>query len=205
MPGEDRRPGGGRQRGRITGMRPVVVVITGPVGAGKSTSMQALAELLAQRGESVAAIDLDSLRALWPENPDDPFHARLGLTNLGLIWPHFAERGARWLLLTDIVEHPDQRSVYEDAIPGALLVILRLNVPLDRVHERLRRRESGESLAWHLHRSGELHRMLTERGVGDIIVAVDDQDPPQVATLMLEEIERYQEKLSATQSPAAPW
>jgi hypothetical protein len=40
--------------------------------------------------------------------------------------------------------------------------------------------------------------MMTEHGVGDIIVAVDDQDPPQVATLMLEEIQRYQEKLTAT-------
>lgn len=185
-------------------MRPVVVVITGPVGAGKSTSMQALAELLAQRGESVAAIDLDSLRALWPENPDDPFHTRLGLTNLSATWPHFAERGARWLLLTDIVEHPDQRSDYEGAIPGALTVILRLDVPLDRVHERLRRRESGESLAWHLHRSDELHQIMTERGVGDIIIAVDDQAPPQVATLMLEQIHRHQQKPTAAHSPAAP-
>jgi energy-coupling factor transporter ATP-binding protein EcfA2 len=180
-------------------MRPVVVVITGPVGSGKTTSMSALAELLAQRGESVAAIDLDSLRALWPEDPDDPFHMRLGLRNLRAIWPHFAERGARWLLLADIVEHPDQRSAYEAAIPGPLMVILRLDVPLERVHERLRRRESGESLAWHLHRSGELHRMMTERGVGDIIVAVDDHDPAQVATLMLAEI---QEKLATTNAPA---
>jgi energy-coupling factor transporter ATP-binding protein EcfA2 len=185
-------------------MRPVAVVITGPVGAGKTTSMHALAELLAQRGESVAAIDIDSLRALWPQNPADPFHARLGMTNLSAIWPHFAERGARWLLLADVVEHPDQRSDYEDAIPDALILILRLEVPLDRVHERLRRRESDESLAWHLHRSGELHQMMTERGVGDIIIAVDDQDPQQVATLMLEEIQRYQEKLNATQSSAAP-
>jgi adenylylsulfate kinase len=175
-------------------MRPVVVVVTGPVGAGKTTSMAALAELLAQRGESVAAVDLDGLRELWPENPDDPFHARLGLANLSAIWPQFAERGARWLLLADVVEHPDERSEYEEAIPGALIVIVRLDVPLDRVHERLRRRESGESLAWHLHRSGELQQMMVERGVGDILVAVDDQDPPQVATLMLEEIQRYQEK-----------
>jgi ribose 1,5-bisphosphokinase PhnN len=183
-------------------MRPVVVVITGPVGAGKTTGMQALAELLAQRDEAVAAIDLDSLRALWPENPDDPFHTRFGLSNLSAIWPHFAERGARWLLLADIVEDPDQRSAYGDAIPGALVVILRLDVPLERVHERLRRRESGESLAWHLHRSDELQQMMTERGVGDIVVAVDNQDPAQVASLMLEEIQRYKEKLAATEVPA---
>lgn len=40
--------------------------------------------------------------------------------------------------------------------------------------------------------------MMTERGVGDIVVTVDDQDPSQVAVLMLEEIRRYQDKLTAT-------
>lgn len=179
-------------------MWPLVVVITGPVGAGKTTSMQALAELLAQRGEAVAAIDLDSLRALWPENPDDPFHARLGLANLSAVWPHFAERGAQWLLLTDAVEHPDQRSVYAEAIPGAVTIIVRLDVPLDLVHERLRGRESGGSLAWHLHRSGELQHMMTERGVGDIVLTVDDHGPGQVAALMLDAIQRYRERFTST-------
>ncbi|MFF0266966.1 zeta toxin family protein [Kribbella sp. NPDC004536] len=169
-------------------MRPVVVVITGPVGAGKTTTMQHLAELLAHQGKPVAALDLDTLRALWPANPDDPFHTHLGLTNLSAIWPHFAERGAGWLLLTDIVEHPDQRSDYEDAIPGASIVILRLDVPLDRLHERLRRRESGESLAWHLRRSDELHQLMTERGVGDVVVTVADETPPEVAGLVLEQL-----------------
>jgi energy-coupling factor transporter ATP-binding protein EcfA2 len=177
-------------------MRPVVIVITGPVGAGKSTSMQALAELLAQRGEKVAAVDLDSLRTMWPESPDDPFNARLGLTNLSAIWPHFAERGARWLLLTDAVEQPKQRKVYEEAIPGAATIIVRLNVPLDRVHQRLRRRETGGSLEWHLHRSRELQQMMTERGVGDITVTVDDHGPEQVAALMLDEIQQYRDTLT---------
>lgn len=170
-----------------------IVVITGPVGAGKSTSMEALAELLAERGESVAVVDLDSLRALWPSNPDDPFHARLGMTNLSAIWPHFAERGARWLLLTDAVEHPDQRADYERAVPGAAVTIVRLNVPLHRVHERLRGRESGESLEWHLHRSGELQQLMTERGVGDIVVTVDDHSAQAIARLMLDRIDQRQQ------------
>ncbi|WP_427893146.1 zeta toxin family protein [Kribbella sp. GL6] len=171
-------------------MQPVAVVITGPVGAGKTTTMQVLAEELARQGETVAALDLDNLRALWPDDSNDPFHTQLGLTNLSAIWPQFAERGARWLLLTDIVEHPDQRTDYEAALPGAQIVVVRLDVPLDRLHERLRRRESGESLTWHLHRSVELHQLMTERGVGDIVITVDGEDPQQVATLMLEKIQQ---------------
>lgn len=175
-------------------MQRCVIIITGPVGAGKSTSMRALAELLAQRGESVAMIDLDSLRALWPANPDDPFHARLGLANLSSIWPHFAERGARWLLLTDAVEHPDQRADYEHAVPDSEIIVVRLNLPLDRVHERLRGRESGESLKWHLHRSGELQQLMTERGIGDVVVTVDDHDPKAVAQLMLDKIDQRRQR-----------
>jgi ribose 1,5-bisphosphokinase PhnN len=176
----------------VGAMPPHVVVITGPVGAGKSTTMQALAELLAERGESVAAVDLDSLRMVWPANPDDLFHARLGLTNLSAIWPHFAERGTTWLLLTDAVEHSGQRSGYQEAIPASVTIIVRLDVPLDRVHERLRGRESGESLAWHLRRAGELQKMMTRRGVGDVVIKVDDQSPREVAELVLQEIRRLE-------------
>ena len=90
----------------MSSTRPIVVVITGPVGAGKTTSLEELAEIIDRHGESVAAVDVDGLRRLWPGNADDPFHAGLGMANLAAIWPHFAERGARWLLLADVVELP---------------------------------------------------------------------------------------------------
>ena len=120
-----------------------VVVITGPVGTGKTTAADALAEFLADQGQAVAMIDLDSLRAVWPANPDDPFHAQLGIANLTAIWPNLAERGVHYLLLTDAVEHPGQRDDYQRAVPGARVTIVRLEVPLDIVHDRLRGRRSA--------------------------------------------------------------
>lgn len=172
-------------------MAPTVVVITGPVGAGKSTSMRALGELLDREGEAAAMVDMDSLRALSPDDPADPFHAGLGLVNLQAIWPQFAERGARWLLLTDAVEHPTQRAVYEDAVPDATVIIVRLDVPIGRVHQQLRGREVGGSLDWHLKRSVELQSMMIERSVGDVVVSIDGQKPPEAASLILAAVQQH--------------
>lgn len=167
---------------------PVVVVITGPVGSGKTTSIELVAELLARRGEAVATVDVDALRRVWPDDPTDPFHAGLGMANLAAIWPQFARSGVHWLLLADVVEQPGQRADYQRAIPGADVVIVRLEVDLDRVHDRLRGRETGDSLDWHLHRSGELQQLMTERGIGDVVVTVDAQDPAAVAELIMEHL-----------------
>lgn len=184
-------------------MAPTVVVITGPVGSGKSTSMQALWELLDRQGERAAMVDMDSLRALCPDDPADPFHAALGVANLQAIWPQFANRGARWLLLTDAVEHPAQRAVYENAVPTATVIIVRLDVPIDRVHQQLRGREVGGSLDWHLKRSVELQSMMIERGVGDIVVPIDGQNPTEVATLIRNAVQQHQ-RSATSDSTATP-
>lgn len=179
-------------------MAPTVVVLTGPVGSGKTTSMRALWELLDHKGEPAAMVDMDSLRALCPDDPADPFHASLGVANLQAIWPQLADRGARWLLLTDAVEHPAQRTAYENAVPDATVIIVRLDVPINRVHQQLRRREVGGSLDWHLKRSVELRTMMINRGVGDVVVPIDGQEPPEIAGMILEAVQRHLGSAPAT-------
>ncbi|HEY9290231.1 MAG TPA: GNAT family N-acetyltransferase [Microlunatus sp.] len=172
-------------------MTPTVVVITGPVGSGKSTSMVALGELLEREKESVAMIDMDSLRALLPADQLDPFRTRLGIDNLRAVWPQFARRGARWLLLADVVEHPEQRAVYEDTVPEATVIIVRLDVPIDRIRDQLLGREVGASLDWHLKRSVELRSVMIERGIGDVVVPIDGHKPPEVASLILDAVQHH--------------
>lgn len=62
-------------------MSPLVVVITGPIGAGNSTSMRSSWICWPSGTNLWLQSILDSLRALWPEDPKDPFHAELGLDN----------------------------------------------------------------------------------------------------------------------------
>jgi adenylylsulfate kinase len=171
---------------------PNLIVITGPVGSGKTTTAEALGELLDARGETVAMIDVDALRRVWPANPADPFHVRLGLANLAAIWPNLHRAGVDWLLLADVVERPEERADYQAAVPGSRVTIVRLDVPLDRIHDRLHGREQGESLNWHLHRSGELQSIMTDRGIGDQLIAVDDHRPDEVATMILERLGQAQ-------------
>lgn len=165
--------------------RPHLVVVTGPVGAGKSTTARAVVEELERRGEPGALIDMDYLRWLRPSFPDDRFNSRLGLANLAVMGSNFCEAGARWLVLADVVEHPDDAHLYGDAVPGSVVTVVRLNVPLDLVLTRLEGRESAESMPWYRHRAPELQGIMERTGVGDLVVHVGDRAPDAVAREIL--------------------
>ena len=66
-----------------------VLVITGPVGVGKTTVAAALSELLGQADLAHAVIDLDWLRWCYPSPANDPFHLELGIQNLAAVWSHY--------------------------------------------------------------------------------------------------------------------
>ena len=159
-----------------------VVVVTGPVGAGKSTVAAALCDLLAEREVRAALVDMDYLRWLYPAHPDDRFSARLGFRNLAAIWPNLLAAGATCVVLADVVEDMDQRKTYQDLMPGAEVTIVRLNVPLDLVAERLAQRESGADLEWSVRRAPELQAIMERAAIGDLVIDVGSRLPQSVAT-----------------------
>lgn len=159
-----------------------VVVITGPVGVGKSTVARALTDLLAEHAVRTAMVDMDYLRWLYPAHPDDRFSAYLGFRNLAAIWPNLLEAGASCVVLADVVEDMAQRETYKHLMPGSVVTIVRLNVPLDLVAQRLANRETGADLEWSLHRAPELQEIMERVGVGDLILDVGSRLPQAVAT-----------------------
>jgi adenylylsulfate kinase len=167
------RPG---ERARIP-----VVVITGPVGAGKSTVAASLCDLLAERQRRNALVDMDYLRWLHPSHPDDRFSERLGGRNLAAIWPNLLAAGATCVVLADVVEDMAQRDTYESLMPGSTVTIVRLNVPLDLIRQRLADRETGVDLEWHRIRALELQAIMDAAGVGDVVIDVGSRLPEEVA------------------------
>lgn len=157
------------------------LVITGPVGVGKSSTAFALSDQLNAAGQPHGVIDVDYLRTCYPSPENDPFNMALGLRNIAAVCANYRAAGATKLLLVDVVETPEQRADYEQAIPGAQVQIIRLTASLDTLRQRLQGRETGDDLRWHVARAAELSALMAAQGIGDIVIATDGQSAQQVA------------------------
>ena len=157
------------------------LLITGTVGAGKTTTATAIGDRLGALEVPHAVIDLDWLRRSWPAPRDDPFNLGVELRNLQAVTGTFVRAGARRLVLAGVVESAADRERYEQAV-GMPLLICRLEVDLTRVRTRLRQRHRpGRELDWHLARSGELDEIQRAAAPSDHVVPVAEQTPEQVA------------------------
>lgn len=163
----------------------LAIVVTGPVGVGKSTTAMVLADLLEAADIPTAYIDMDYLRWVSHRPADDPFHERLGYRNLAAVAANDRDAGTRVFTIAAVVESSAGRQAFQDAIPGANLVVVRLRVPLARVVEQIRGRNEGDALEWHLRRAPELERIMDAAGIGsapgDFIVSADGETPEVIA------------------------
>ena len=162
------------------------LVVTGPVGAGKSTTMNALSELLQERGIPHAAIDMDCLRWVYPSPPGDPFASQIGWDNLAAIWPNLQTIGPRCVVIADVVERRDQSRQYRAAMPGVDVTVVRLDVPMEVILRRLERRESEQTIDWYRHRAPELQEIMERNRIGDLVINVGDRSPQDIAIEILE-------------------
>ena len=165
----------------------IVIVVTGPVGSGKSTTAWALHDMLIAERIPTALIDMDFLRCAWPQVT--AWNHQLGYDNFAAIAVNHQAIGVRCFVVADVVESLEQRADYESAVPGARVVIVRLDVPLDVIEARLRVRETAESIEWFLARAPELQEILTRNGIGDLVVKVDGHSGAEVAKEIFDRLE----------------
>ena len=168
------------------GRAPQALLLSGTVGAGKTTTAEAVGDLLQERGVPGAVIDLDGLRRCWPSPPGDRFNNTVELANLTAVARTYREAGAERLVLAGVVEVPGARAAYEQAV-GAPLQVCRLHVDLAVVQQRLLRRHAGRDaeLRWHLDRSAELDAVLASAGVEDFVVDATALPVPEVAAAVM--------------------
>ena len=165
---------------------PTALLLTGTVGAGKTTTADAVGLHLEAASVSHAIIDLDEIRRMWPRPASDPFGSEIELRNVESLAANYAEAGADRLVLAGVCESWADRRRYQAAV-AMPLAMCRLHAPPAVLASRLRDRHLDEpaELAWHLDRAPELDAILDAARVADADVATDSRTPMDVAAEVL--------------------
>lgn len=164
-----------------TGPNVPVLVLTGPVGVGKSTVASEAARLLREAHVSHALVDLPRIGEAWPPPVDDPWNERLIHRNLANLWENFRLAGASRLLICRVLECRSSLRYVADAVPGANITVVRLRAPLDLLRERLIARESPRPADWYLNAATYLVEKMEQSRVEDYLVDNGSRLPQEVA------------------------
>lgn len=167
-------------------VRVPVLLITGPVGVGKSSVLSEIEDLLQGAGMRFAAVELDALSYCHPPvRGDDRFRSGLTFRNLAAVWRNFRAVGAERLVLSRVIESRDELRRYRRAVPGADIVVVRLRATDRVLRSRVRRREIGRGREWHERRAIELARIMERARVEDIAVDTDHRTVNAIAREIL--------------------
>jgi hypothetical protein len=158
------------------------------VASGKTTVAIEIGELLEQRAEPYAVVDLDWLAWVRPSLDAGMTVQGLMLTNLAAVWRTYRDAGVRRLVLTRELESLDQLDGIREAIPAVEVTTVRL-VAAERVLvQRLRRRDSGAQLAEHLERTGRVAADPEAAALAQATVDSGERPVPEVARDVLRDV-----------------
>lgn len=155
------------------------VLLRGPVGAGKTSTAATLSEILGDHGVAHAALDLDWLCTGSPRL--HPWNIPVRDKHVALLAESYRSFGAERFILAGVVESRGELDDLAVALGVDRIVACGLRAPIEVVHERLRHRDTGPSLAWHLPRAVVLTEQMSSDGIDDLEVDTAERDHRAVA------------------------
>jgi hypothetical protein len=164
------------------------LLITGPVGVGKTTVAFEMLEVLEERDVSHAFFDVDGLTYFHPKPAGDRFGERFAITALGILFPQLQAAGVERLILARVLWERESLVRYEEALPDADITVVRLTAPLQTIEARIRRREIGAGLDWCLARAAELDAHWRANPVEDLLVETSGRSVRAIAVDVLTQL-----------------
>lgn len=163
-----------------------VLVISGLVGSGKSTTGRFAAHALRERDIPYALVDYEWLSESWPRPADDPWNGGTAYLNLAAMWRNFSESGADRLIVCQTIERRSYLSGITGAVPNAECTLVWLRAPLDTVLARIRARQPDPD--WYLETAKHLAEEIDPSLVADLVVDNAARPPLEVAEDILRQV-----------------
>lgn len=150
------------------------ILVTGPVGAGKTSVVDEMSRMLRDRRIAHASVDFDALTECYPlPRDDDEWGNALGYENLAALWRNYARSGATRLLVAKVIHSRGDLEPLREAVPGAEIAVVRLRASIPTLQARVRRRDAGSGMQWHVDRAAVLAPLMDEWAPEDLLIDTD--------------------------------
>jgi len=160
-----------------------LLIITGSMGAGKTSVLAEASDILALRRIVHAAIDLDALGLAhlpYAAGTDGVMYR-----NLESVCRNYAALGVTRILLARAMEDRAELELCRSIVTAANTQVCRLTAGIDTMQQRVRTRESGVLQAQFVDRVVTLEAILDRAHLEDFVVINEDCPINDVAEKML--------------------
>lgn len=155
-----------------------VLLITGSMGAGKTTTLGEASDLLASRDVAHAAVDLDALGLVCLAGADEE---TLMLANLRAVCANYERAGIQRVLLAAAVESRAVLDRILDATAAKRAVVCRLRAATEIMEARVAARERGLLGPRYVARVRPLDEILDRAALEDFTVTTTDAEITVIA------------------------
>jgi hypothetical protein len=160
-----------------------LLIITGSMGAGKTSVLCEASDILALRNIVHAALDLDAFG--FAHLPSGASSDAVMYRNFQGVCKNYAALGVRRFLLARAIEDRAAFECCRQAVSAESTIVCRLIANLGTMRRRVKRRESGVLQEQFVARVAKLNSILDGARLEDFSVTSDDRSVTQIAHEML--------------------
>lgn len=160
-----------------------MLIITGSMGAGKTSVLAEASDILSMRHMVHAAIDLDALGLAWLPSAAGTHGAMY--SNLQSVCGNYAALGVTRLLLASAVENRAELELCRSAVSATNTTVCRLTAGIAAMQQRVKTRESGVLQREFVARVAILDAILDRARLEDFALINEDRSVSEVAQEML--------------------
>lgn len=163
------------------------IFLNGSYGVGKSSTLDHIADLLAEAGQPFSLMDVDWYHRSWPPADGDKGNKIIEAQNMAAVWANYQTAGPRRLVISGVIASREDLDRYNDALQLTVRPV-RLVASNSVTEARLKSRYTESQSAtyeWHAQRHQELSDRLAATDLDETIIRTDALRPVEVAAAVL--------------------